>query len=78
MACSACFTHISYYIGENPPKFSISNGWLIGEIPSTIIGNDISDILAASLSKIRIFANVFSYNAGAHKNNQRASCVLHS
>ena len=68
MACSTCFKHVAYNKNTaNPPKFAISNGWLIGEIPSNIIGNDVSDILTSSVSKIRIFANVFSYNAGAHK-----------
>ena len=56
-----------YSTGDNPPKFGIRNGWLIGKIPRTIIGNDISDILASSVVKIRILGNVFSFNAGAHK-----------
>ena len=36
-------------------------------IPRPIIGNDISDILASSVAKIRMFGNVFLYSAGAHK-----------
>ena len=40
---------------------------MIGEIPRSVVGHNIGDILAASVSKVRIFANVFSYSAGAHK-----------
>ena len=67
MTCKSCYTHVAYTKKEKPPKFAISNGWLIGEIPRSIIGNDISDILASSVAKICIFRNVFSYSAGAHK-----------
>ena len=67
MACKPCHTHIRKISGEKPPKFAISNGWLIGEIPNAIVGHDIDDILASSVAKVRIFANVFSYSAGAHK-----------
>ena len=67
MACKSCYKYVAYNHGEKPPKYAISNGWLVGEIPKTIIGNDISDILASSVAKVRIFGNVVSYNAGAHK-----------
>ena len=67
MVYKSCHIHVLYSSEDKPPKFAISNGWLIGEIPRTIIGSDISDILASSLAKIRIFGNVFSYSAGAHK-----------
>ena len=67
MACKSCHYHILYNIGDKPPKFAISNGWLIGEIPRSVVGHDIGDILAASVAKVRIFANVYSYSAGAHK-----------
>ena len=67
MACKSCHTHIRNNSGEKPPKFAISNGWLIGEILNEIVGHDIDDILASSVAKVRIFANVFSYSAGAHK-----------
>ena len=66
-ACKVCFVHVAYNDGDKPPKFANSNGWLIGEIPRTIIGYDISDILASSLAKIRILGNAFLYSVGAHK-----------
>jgi len=66
MSCKSCHKHISYSKSENPPKFAISNGWLIGEIPKSLIGHDISDILASSLARVRVFGNVYSYSAGAH------------
>ena len=47
MACKSCHTHVIYPSGFKLPKFAINNGWLIGEIPRTIIGSDISDILAS-------------------------------
>ena len=62
----SCHKHVLYTSGDNPPKFAISNGWLIGEIPRSVVGHDIGYILAASVAKVRIFANVNSYLAGAH------------
>ena len=53
----------------------ISNGWCIGELPKNICDGKIEDILASSVAKIRIFANVYSYNAGAHKAIKR-HCVF--
>ena len=43
------------------------NGWCIGQLPNNLIDGTISDILASLVSKYRIFANVYTYNAGAHK-----------
>ena len=67
MTCYACQRNIAYSKYDKPPKFAISNGWCIGELPKTIIDREITDILESSVAKIRIFANVYSYNAGAHK-----------
>ena len=67
MTCESCFNNIAYSDSENPPKFAISNGWCIGEVPNDIIDGEVSEILESSVAQIRIFANVYSYNAGAHK-----------
>ena len=67
MACQTCQRSIAYSKSDTPPKFAISNGWCIGELPNDIIDGEISDILQSSVAKFRIFANVYSYNAGAHK-----------
>ena len=67
MSCNTCFRHIVYSKSENPPKYAISNNWCIGQIPDTLIEGGIDDILAASVARIRLFSNVYSYTAGAHK-----------
>ena len=40
---------------------------MIGQIPRLLINKDIPDILASSLARVRVFGNVYSYSAGAHK-----------
>ena len=67
MACRTCFRNIITTRRANPSKFAISNGRAVGKVPSTVIVNEIDEILAAMLVKIRAFANVFSYTGGAHK-----------
>ena len=67
MSCNTCFRHIVYSKSENPPKYAISNNWCIGQIPDKLIEGGIDDILAASVARIRLFSNVYSYTAGAHK-----------
>ena len=67
MSCKPCHKHIAYYKSDKPPKFAISNGWMIGQIPRLLINKDIPDILASSLARVRVFGNVYSYSAGAHK-----------
>ena len=67
MVCITCFHNIIPIRLDKPSKFIISNGWAIGKVPSTIIVNEIDDILAAMLAKIRVFASIFSYTGGAHK-----------
>ena len=36
-------------------------------IPEEVIGGDIDDILSSVVARVRIFGNVYSYSAGAHK-----------
>ena len=67
MSCQMCHNHIAYRDSDRPPKFAISNGWCIGQVPNDIIDGEISEILESSVARIKIYANVYSYNAGAHK-----------
>ena len=59
MSCEQCHRNIKHSKTNNPPKFAISNGWCIGELPNSIIDGEISDILESSVAKFRIFANVW-------------------
>ena len=67
MSCITCFTNVKRSSATKPPKYAISNGWVIGMIPEEVIGGDIDDILSSVVARVRIFGNVFSYSAGAHK-----------
>ena len=67
MSCSTCYTNIRVKSITKPPRFGISNGWVIGTIPEDVIDGEINDILSAALARVRIFANFYSYSAGAHK-----------
>ena len=53
MTCITCFRNISSD-ADKPPKFGLTNGWVIGQLPQYVINKDIDDILAAALVKIRI------------------------
>lgn len=56
---------------EKAPKFAISIGFAIGQIPDSVKSQfgdkEISDILAAMISKCRFLIYVFCYYGGAHK-----------
>ena len=47
-----------------PSQFAISNSWCF---PNNTIDSEVSNILEPSIAHIRIFPNVYSYNAGSHK-----------
>ena len=66
MACFTCYRNITNKKKNKPPRFAISNGWAIGYIPTTVI-DEIEDILAVMVNKIRLFSYVFSYSGGSHK-----------
>ena len=67
MSCESCYRNIAYSDEDKPPKFAISNGWCIGQLPETLIKEDIDNILESLVARYRTFATVYSYNAGAHK-----------
>ena len=66
MSCKCCSNNIHRNSSIKPPRFGITNGWVIGQIPHSVVG-DIDDLLAAMVSHVRFFSYVFSYIAGAHK-----------
>ena len=45
MACESCHHNIAYGDSKVPPKYAISNGWCIGEIPNDIIDGEVSKLL---------------------------------
>ena len=53
MCCQSCARAIQKKL-DKAPKFAISNGFAIGYIPTEIV-EEISDILAAMVAKIRFF-----------------------
>ena len=71
MCCSSCARSVRDNKSEKPPKFAIANGFAVGQIPDSIIeqltDNEISDILAAMISKYRFLSYVFCYFGGAQK-----------
>ena len=66
MSCKCCATNIKRSQSKKPPRFGISNGWVIGYIPRSVV-DDIDDLLASMISHVRFFSYVFTYIAGAHK-----------
>ena len=54
MACESCHPNIAFSDSKVPPKFAISNGWCIGEVPNDIIDGEISENLESSVVWTRI------------------------
>ena len=68
MCCNTCYTFVARKNSDEtkPPKDAISNGNAIGSIPTNIVEN-ISEVLAASIARVRTLSYVFNYFGGAHK-----------
>ena len=49
-SCFTCFNNIRKKNVEKPPRFGITNGWLIGEIPKSVVDFEIEDMLTASVA----------------------------
>ena len=64
--CSTCSHNLSNNKVYKPPQFGITNGFLIGYVPKEVV-DEIDDVLAASIARLRIFTYVFSYRPGVHK-----------
>ena len=62
--CESCHRSL---LGKSklPPKFSIANGFAIGHLPDEF--NDISDIIASMISRVRPFAYILSFQGGQNK-----------
>ena len=66
-ACSSCYNAWQTEF-DSPPKHAISNGFAIGHIPEHIIKDeDITEQMSALVARVRPFAYLFAYTAGAHK-----------
>ena len=78
--CESCFTAMKPSLKEKkPPKFSIANGFLIGQIPiikfvddngniqHIDVEKDITEVTRALLSPLRTHGYVFGYTGGKHK-----------
>ena len=84
-ACSACFAATAPNKArknpDKPPKFSIANGFAIGQIPNVIpsriknkvavLGKEedgvVDDVMSAAISCQRPYGYVFAFSGGAHK-----------
>ena len=62
--CESCYCSLQGK-GKSPPKFSIANGFAIGHLPAEF--NDISDIIASMISRVRPFAYILSFQGGQNK-----------
>ena len=58
MTCESYYRYIAYNEDGKPPKFSISNGWCIGQVPKTLTKDGIDDILESLVARYRTFATV--------------------
>jgi hypothetical protein len=67
MSCSQCYKALQpFKIDNNPPKFAISNNFVIGTLPE-FMSSALTKLTRPLLSPIRPFANVMPYSGGAHK-----------
>ena len=67
MSYVTCYNNIKKSDNVKPTRFGITNGWLIGQIPKSIIGGGVEDILVNAVARVRMFTNVYTYYSGAHK-----------
>ena len=67
ICCCQCFNSLRPHMREKPPpKFTISNKWSIGNIPSELL-ELITEVTSPLISPVRPFAYVMSFTGGAHK-----------
>jgi len=69
MCCTSCKLSLSDSKAKTaPPRHAITNGFVIGSVPSTILPEcDITELLAAMIAPVRPFNYAMSYSGGAHK-----------
>lgn len=70
MCCSSCHRSLKLERVTVPPRFAISNGWMIGSIPDNISSGTIDELTSALLAPIRPFAYIISYSGGGEKKLQ--------
>jgi len=62
-----------------PPKHSIANGFVIGEVPEeTLKEEEITELLSALIAPIRPFMHVISYMGGQHKTIRGHVMLFHN
>ena len=67
MCCSQCYHSLRPHMRDKPPpKFSISNKWAIGNMPSELL-ELLTEVTGPLISPVRPFAYVMSFTGGAHK-----------
>ena len=72
--CESCHRSLSSKSKSAPPKFSIANGFAIGHFPEEF--NDISDIIASMISRVRPFGYILSFQGGQGKRLKGAFTFL--
>ena len=70
MCCASCQRSLLLPRVTVPPRFAISNGWTIGEIPKNISNGIFDELTSALLAPIRPFAYIISYTGGGEKKLQ--------
>ena len=64
--CTSYVNNIRDNRCNKPPRFGLTNGFVIGYVPNDVV-DEIDDVLAASIARLRIFSYVFSFVPDAHK-----------
>ena len=63
--CDSCQRSLSSKNKSTPPKFSIANGFAIGHFPKDF--DEISDVIASMISRVRPFGYILSFQGGQGK-----------
>ena len=50
MTCDSCYNWINRGKLTKPPQYALSNGWAVGSIPSSVVGEDIDDLLCVMVA----------------------------
>ena len=59
MSYKSCHNNTINLQYEKPPKYAISNGWAIGDIPSYLAPHGIDEVLAVNIARIRFLGTFF-------------------
>ena len=72
MSCLPCYNNVMNEKLVKPPRYAISNGWAIGQLPSSLDPENIEEVLTALLARVTIFGNVFFLHWGCSQSNHRS------